>query len=303
MLGEQTICNDGSIQTKLDVAIQRLKSFEPPEGYFLAFSGGKDSQCIYHLAQMAGVKFDAHYNITSVDPPELIYFIREHYPDVIFDVPHDVDGKRISMWSLIQKSTIPPTRLNRYCCSKLKEVNGKGRVVVTGVRWEESAKRRKNHGVVSIKNKPKTTQRKADELGANYKINEIGTLIMNDDNDENRRLVEHCYRTQKILLNPIVDWTDDEVWEFLNEIVKVPHCCLYDEGYTRVGCIGCPFAGTMKQKVGFARYPKFRALYVHAFDRMIEKRKVDGLPTTWTDGEDVMRWWLGEKEEDHDKLS
>lgn len=297
MLGEQTICNDGSIKTKLDVAIQRLKSFEPPEGYFLAFSGGKDSQCIYHLAQMAGVKFDAHYNITSVDPPELIYFIREHYPDVIFDVPHDVDGKRISMWSLIQKAKIPPTRLNRYCCQKLKEVSGKGRVVVTGVRWEESAKRRKNHGVVSITNKPKTTQRKADELGANYKINEIGGLIMNDDNDENRRLVEHCYRTQKILLNPIVDWTDDEVWEFLNEIVKVPHCCLYDEGYTRVGCIGCPLAGT-KQKVEFARYPKFRALYVHAFDRMIEKRKVDGVPTTWTDGEDVMRWWLGEKEEE-----
>ena len=176
-------------------------------------------------------------------------------------------------------------------------------MVVTGVRWEESAKRRKRHGVVSIKNKPKTTQRKADELGANYKINEIGILIMNDDNDENRRLVEHCYRTQKTLLNPIVDWTDDEVWEFLNEIVKVPHCCLYDEGYTRIGCIGCPLAGAMKQKAGFARYPKFRALYVHAFDRMIEKRKVDGLPTTWTNGEDVIRWWLGEKEEDHDKLS
>ena len=171
-------------------------------------------------------------------------------------------------------------------------------MVVTGVRWEESAKRRKNHGVVSIEYKPKTTQRKADELGANYKINEIGILIMNDDNDENRRLVEHCYRTQKILLNPIVDWTYDEVWEFLNEIVRVPHCCLYDEGYTRIGCIGCPFTSTMKHKVEFARYPKFRALYVHAFDRMIEKRKVDGIPTTWTDGEDVMRWWLGEKEEE-----
>lgn len=89
MLMEQVIGTDGTIKTKLDIAIQRLKSFEPPEGYFLAFSGGKDSQCIYHLAKMAGVKFEAHYRVTSVDPPELIYFIREHYPDVIFDVPHD----------------------------------------------------------------------------------------------------------------------------------------------------------------------------------------------------------------------
>lgn len=101
MLMEQVIGTDGTIKTKLDIAIQRLKSFEPPEGYFLAFSGGKDSQCIYHLAKMAGVKFEAHYHVTSVDPPELIYFIREHYPDVIFDIPHDKDGKRISMWTLI----------------------------------------------------------------------------------------------------------------------------------------------------------------------------------------------------------
>ena len=52
-------------------AIKRLKTFEPPEGYFLAFSGGKDSQAVYHLAKMAGVKFDAHYSLTTVDPPRL----------------------------------------------------------------------------------------------------------------------------------------------------------------------------------------------------------------------------------------
>ena len=61
---------------KVEKAIQRLRVFEPPEGYHVAFSGGKDSQCIYHLCQAAGVKFDAHYSVTSVDPPELIRFIR-----------------------------------------------------------------------------------------------------------------------------------------------------------------------------------------------------------------------------------
>lgn len=121
---------------------------------------------------------------------------------------------------------------------------------------------------------------------------------MNDDNDENRRLAEFCYRTQKMLLNPIVDWTDDEVWEFLNDIVKVPHCRLYDEGYKRIGCIGCPMAGAAGQNAGFKRYPKFRALYVRAFDRMIEQRKSEGLPTTWMNGEVVMRWWLQEGQEE-----
>lgn len=244
-----------------------------------------------------GVKLEAHYHVTSVDPPELIYFIRKYYPDVIFDIPHDENGKRVSMWSLIPQKRIPPTRIARYCCAELKEANGDGRMVVTGVRWAESSRRKANQGVAVIGGKPKTTQKKADELGVDYSISKSGSLVMNEDNDENRRLAEYCYRTQKMLLNPIVDWTDDEVWEFLNEIVKVPHCCLYDEGYKRIGCIGCPMAGAEGQKREFERYPKFRALYVRAFDHMVEKRKADGLPTEWQDGEAVMRWWLKEKEE------
>lgn len=297
MLMEQNIGTDGTIRTKLDIAIQRLKSFEPPEGYFLAFSGGKDSQCIYHLAKMAGVKFEAHYHVTSVDPPELIYFIREHYPDVIFDVPHDADGKRISMWSLIPQNRMPPARCMRYCCEALKEAQGDGRMTVTGVRWDESAKRKANKGVINIKGKPKTTQARAASFGATYSVNQFGGVVMNEDNDENRRLVEFCYRTQKTMLNPIVDWTDAEVWEFLNEVAKVPHCRLYDEGYWRIGCIGCPMSAKA-QKRDFARYPKFRALYVRAFDRMIANRK-EKRPGDWQNGEEVMRWWLKEDREDY----
>ena len=100
---------------------------------------------------MAGVKFEAHYSVTSVDPPELVKFIKEQYPDVIRDIPHDKDGKPVTMWSLIAKHTIPPIRSARYCCAALKEVNGKGRVVITGVRWAESPRRKALHGVVNIK--------------------------------------------------------------------------------------------------------------------------------------------------------
>ena len=152
--------------------------------------------------------------------------------------------------------------------------------------------------MVVIAGKPKTTQKKADELGVDYEVSKSGTLVMNEDNDENRRLAEFCYRTGKMLLNPIVDWTDDEVWEFLDVIVKVPHCRLYDEGFTRLGCIGCPMGGKKNQKREFARYPKFREAYIRAFDRMVQKCKEDGKPTTWKDGEDVMRWWLAEKGEE-----
>lgn len=303
MMTELMIRMDGTITTKLDTAIQRLKSFEPPEGYFVAFSGGKDSQCIYHLCEMAGVKFDAHFHVTSVDPPELIRFIREHYPTVAFDFPRDANGRRITMWNLMVRQGIPPTRWQRYCCEELKETGGMGRMVITGVRWAESLRRREIQDMVVIQGKPKKTQKKADEMGASYRIPNRGRerLVMNEDNDANRRLVESCYRTQKTMLNPIVDWTDEEVWEFLNDIAKVPHCSLYDEGFKRLGCIGCPLAGARAQQREFERFPQYKKLYLKAFERMLQERERKGLETTWQTAEDVYRSWLGEKQDGSEK--
>lgn len=140
---------------KVEKAIMRLQAYEPEEGYFLCFSGGKDSCVIKALADMAGVKYDAHYSVASVDPPELVRFIKDYHPDVIFDIPHDKDGKPISMWSLIPKKSMPPTRIVRYCCQYLKENNGhgKGRLKVTGVRWAESTRRKQSHGEVTVMDK------------------------------------------------------------------------------------------------------------------------------------------------------
>lgn len=130
---------------KVQVAIDRLRAFEPPEGYYLAFSGGKDSVVIKALADMAGVKYDAHYTLTSVDPPELVHFIKT-FKDVAIDRPMDKDGHQVTMWNLIPKKKLPPTRIARYCCAELKEHGGDGRFTVTGVRWAESARRKLTRG-------------------------------------------------------------------------------------------------------------------------------------------------------------
>lgn len=122
---------------RIDTAIERLRAFEPDEGYWLAFSGGKDSQVIYHLALEAGVRFEPHFSVTTVDPPELLRFIKREYPNVIWDRP------RKTMWQLIVENRTPPTRLLRFCCRELKEDKGVGRVVVTGIRWQESGARSK----------------------------------------------------------------------------------------------------------------------------------------------------------------
>lgn len=59
MLREQFVGKDGQISTKLDIAIQRLKSFEPPEGYFVAFSGGYERPVTY-AADFVYIDKDGH---------------------------------------------------------------------------------------------------------------------------------------------------------------------------------------------------------------------------------------------------
>lgn len=93
MIGQLNIYGEDKVET----AIKRIKMFEPEEGYYLCFSGGKDSVVIKALADMAGVKYDAHYSLTSVDPPELVRFIKDEHPDVVIEIPRDKDGKHITM--------------------------------------------------------------------------------------------------------------------------------------------------------------------------------------------------------------
>lgn len=292
MLGQLKIGTDGEIRDKVQMSIERLKAFCPPEGYYVAFSGGKDSQCIYHLCKMAGVKFDAHYNVTSVDPPELIRFIKKNYQDVKFEHQNDRKGKPITMWSLIPENRMPPTQLARYCCKLLKETNGRGRFTVTGVRSSESVKRKKNSGVIKV---PYADERLKEELendGLDFYATTHGGLVLNYDNAENHRMTEHCIRTGKVIINPIIDWEEEDVWEFLNSI-GVEHCCLYDEGFTRIGCIGCPMGNAKNQLKQFERWPKYKELYLRAFKRMIEVRKERGLKVEgWETPEDVMKWWI-----------
>lgn len=274
---------------KVEQAIQRLKDFEPPEGYYLAFSGGKDSVVVKALADMAGVKYDAHYNVTSVDPPELVQFVKEHkdvhfakqyYPDTISN--ESLRGKPITMWNLIPFKKRPPTMTVRYCCAFLKEGSGQGRFVVTGVRWAESSRRKNNRGGL--------------ELGD---TNEYGKRELIDPDNPSQQLIHICPTKAQRILNPIVDWSTAEVWEFIKEY-NVPYCKLYDEGYTRLGCIGCPMASVEHQKMEFRRYPKYYQAYLKAFDRMIKERKAKGLEMRWQTAQQVMDWWLFEEKDAED---
>jgi len=271
---------------KVQTAIERFKTFEPmagEDGYYLAFSGGKDSSVIKKLAEMSGVKFEAHYTLTSVDPPELVRFIKDEQPDVVIDIPRYPDnyknpklaGKQITMWNLIPEKRMPPTRIVRYCCSELKESRGEGRFVVTGVRKQESAKRSMRGGL-------ELAEKKSHRM-ENY-----------DPDNPDEGMIHNCMKWARKHLNPIIDWTTDEVWEFIREY-NVPYCKLYDEGFKRLGCIGCPMGTIKAREQEFERYPTYKRAYTRAFQKMIDVRKDEGLDIMdWNNADDVNKWWIAD---------
>lgn len=279
-----------SLTEKVSKSLERLKAFEPAEGYYLAFSGGKDSVTCKALLDMADVKYDATYRVTSVDPPELVRFIKNQHPDVKREVPRDQNGKPVTMWNLIPRKLMPPTRLVRYCCTELKESGGDGRLTVTGVRWAESSNRKKNQGIVTILNKNKQITDKIAE-NENFSRTNRGGVVLVNDNADSRRMIEQCYKRSKTTLNPIIEWSDEEVWEFI-KAERIPYCELYDEGFSRLGCIGCPMAGKKTREHELIRWSKYRTAYLVAFEKMLKERKLKERVTEWQTAIDVYNWWL-----------
>lgn len=247
-------------------------------------SGGKDSSVCKELAIRSGIPFEVMHNHTTADAPETVRFVRQEakrFEDMgikyTINMP-TYKGKRVSMWSLILQKLMPPTRLVRYCCSVLKETGGAGRFICTGVRWDESVSRKKNRGIYETLHSDREKK-----------------IILNNDNDDRRMLFENCRLKAKRVVNPIIDWKDDDVWDFLKSDTA-PVNPLYEEGWCRVGCVGCPMAGKAGREREFLRWPQYKKLYINAFDRMLEERrrrgKMDGSWRTGTTGADVFNWWM-----------
>lgn len=247
----------------------------------VCISGGKDSSAITELAIRSGIPCEFSHNHTTADAPETVRFVRQEFKRLedlgykcTINLP-TYKGCRTSMWALIPQKLMPPTRRVRYCCSVLKEGGGAGRFIATGVRWAESTARKNNRGIY--------------EKSAPDKENRI---ILNNDNDDRRLLFENCKLKAKRVVNPIIDWSDDDVKQF-NEDAKKPLNPLYKCGFSRVGCIGCPMAGKHGREIAFSRWPRYKTLYINAFDRLLVVRKMQGKSiANWGTGTDVFNWWM-----------
>ena len=263
-----------SLKDKIKYSIELLQKSEkmalkmdPENGFYMAFSGGKDSQALYHIAQMAGVKFKAHMNLTSVDPPEVIRFVKKHYPDVELIKP------KMSIYDMALKKHLLPTRAMRWCCAEFKEMSGGGKVTLIGIRNSESSRRAKRKEV-STEIKRKRTEQSFDQWSKHEE-----------------KMVACVSGKDKILISPIINWTESEVWKFLNSN-NIPHCSLYDEGYKRIGCILCPMANRKQKIKDCKRFPHVQHKWIQTIQKLIDAGYINH---NFQEAEFGFKWWISEK--------
>ena len=252
---------------KIDQSIALIRKAEklalamqPEKGFYVGFSGGKDSQVVLELVKMAGVRYHAVYNVTTNDPADNVRFIKRHYSEVEFSVPEK------SYFQLIAKKGLPSMRA-RWCCALFKENAGVGFVVLTGVRREESNKRAKYNNVVNFRDKESRVSLEKMEA------NEFRCVNGKD----------------KFMVNPILEWTEKDVWDFIAlRGLPINPCYKYKK---RVGCVFCPFASKKEILDYCDTHPKLKAAFIHAIE-MYRSNGEDSARKILPSADEDFNWWI-----------
>lgn len=299
----QTDRQTWTLDRKIEESIRALRlAADMSKTYYgapliVTYSGGKDSDVMLHLAErcLESDEFEVLNSHTSVDAPETVYHIREVFKRLnakgikaTVNYPKDKNGKPITMWSLIPERKMPPTRIVRYCCSVLKETSTPNRLACLGVRAAESTKRQ-GRDIFGIRGGKYS---EAIFFSLDH-TEEVHHEAKDRDPVWDCTLIQLMRRKGDCLVNPIYDWLDTDVWEYIRRegIETNP---LYAKGYKRVGCIGCPLASYSEVMREFNDYPQYKKAYLNAFGKMIEryddeaKRKRQN----WKTPEDVFDWWI-----------
>lgn len=258
----------------------------------VCYSGGKDSDALVQLCLDSGIEFECSHSLTSVDAPQTVMHVRKTFSELedkgvncTVNRPY-YKGKRTCMWDLIPQMLMPPTRLIRYCCKVLKETTAKDRIKAFGVRKSESTSRKVRDSFEIIgKTKAQAARWNLQDAGEVFESSHELPEIF--DCNLIAKMKEHG----NTACNPMINWTERNVIDYLHDSERELNQ-LYQMGYYRVGCIMCPIGGAKSMLKEAAMFPKYKAAYLRAFERMIAERKRRGFETQWANGEEVMHWWI-----------
>lgn len=207
----------------------------------VGFSGGKDSLVVYDLCKRAGIECKFYFNHALEDLTTLRY-IRENFPDVIWR------RWEKGFFEYLANVNMLPTVHHAWCCDTYKHPSkSRDDAFILGVRASESSKRA-NRKLLEVKNK---------------------TFMKRNKATFNEYFEDRCQGTgvpNKINLKPIIDWTDNDVWEYIRKY-DLPTNPLYSEGFNRVGCMICPKANFTNNYVMLMRYPKLVDCVINAREK------------------------------------
>lgn len=246
------------------------------KGFHVAFSGGKDSQVLLALMELSGCKFHSEMQVTSVDSPNLMRFVRANYPQVKLNLPQK------NMRQLILQKKLLPTRQARYCCAILKEQAGAGCCTCVGVRAAESARRAKRNPIEVI-----------GQRGVGFEIiNDKLTLERSWGGqlfDLEKETQIYCVKGKdKVVISPIFHWSDMDVWDFIKGN-NMPYCDLYDIGFHRIGCLFCPMASLKEKRRELELFPLVaERIYIRAIRELMEQ----GYYNNFDSPEQCFQWWI-----------
>ncbi len=252
---------------KVEVAIELLRAWEPLEGFYFADSGGACSSATREILKQAGVKYDAHYCVSPIDPPPIYTFLKEYHPDTQWDFHAK------GFWKMVDKKGLP-MRKRRWCCEVIKEAGGENRVVVVGNRRAEGNIRRKQCFVETPEDRAK---------GGKYRV------------------------TTKTFIRPILDFDDWDLWQYIREndvpycylYDEGAKRKAYGEGvFKRLGCVLCPFSRNIAVEEEY--FPKIVANWLRACGRLVEATKArgyltkTGLPVKhrFETDKEMYDWWV-----------
>lgn len=278
---------DGTPQSKLEQSLRLIREFEQvalarnPKGYIVGYSGGKDSDVLVDLFIRSGVKFAVIHNHTTLDAPETVYHIRKKFAEWENEgIDCKIYYPEMSFWQLCLKKKMLPLRQARFCCAELKERDIpelRFAVKSFGVRKAESVRRKSHRDSIEIRDK------------ADYSDIEK----FHFDNTDEVKQTDACYTKNYFIVNPIAYWTEKDIWDY-HDSEKLEFNPLYDKGFNRVGCIGCPMARRKGKLMEFAMYPKYRDNFIRLCDKILAIRKEGGYSNSlgFKTGIDMFEWYI-----------
>ena len=311
---------DAYMEKKVQASIERLKlASEMSETFYhshllITYSGGKDSDTILSLAEESGIDFEVVMSLTTVEAPvtmihahETARRVREEGKTFTFHYARDKDGKPLNMHDVAMKKKMLPTRVMRYCCETFKEISTPNRLVALGVRAEESVKRAKNYDIFSNWSRTDSDGRKLtysfDHARGVFDDALKASEMLGQNPDEESAydclLITEAKRKGRITVQHILDWTNSDVWEYIRGR-GIKYNPIYDMGYSRCGCIGCPLASPKMRQREFDDFPGLEKYWRRIADDLIRihgpytKSKIGLIDT----GEKAFDWWMEKFKDD-----